>query len=29
MTNSLAEAVPPVPIKAMRVGAIDSGCGAK
>jgi hypothetical protein len=29
ITNSLADAVPPVPMKAILVGAIDSGCGAK
>ena len=27
ITSSLAEAVPPVPMKAILVGAIDWGCG--
>ena len=29
ITSSLAEAVPPLPMNAIRVGVIDSGCGAK
>ena len=29
ITSSLAEAVPPVPMKATLVGAIACGCGAK